>query len=339
MLNDKISSIWSFRFFVFVFILLMLSCGNDKPDLDVDLSNTKTVDANIKRYEKAMFAIPQDSFIQSVAILRKDFPLFLDGDYSDSLALLNLKSFFADVYMKELNTLVQKKYPNLDAQEKDLSLAMRHYYYYFKYPKSFTYYSYISGLDINSPVKVIDSNIVIGLDLYLGKDTKAYKLSGFPRYKSKWLIPEAMIADAMSELARGMMQEKNLSANLLNQMVYEGKRLFFIQSMIPSIADTMLLHYTTSQLNWCEDNEARLWSLMIDNQFLFKSDISIQKKFMDDAPFTSILSTEAPARLGQFLGWRIVSKYMARSGASLQELLDEKNAQKILKISKYKPTR
>lgn len=338
-INKNNISFLPLQYFAIILLLFMASCGNDKPNLEVDLSNIKPVDVNIKRYEKIMFAIPQDSFLAVVPSMKKEFPVFLDGDMSDSLALINLKSFFNDPYLKELNNLVQEKYPILDAQQKELANAMQHYYYYFDYPLSFTYYSYVSGLDINSPVKVIDSNIVIGLDLFLGENTKAYGLSGFPKYKSKWLAAESIVPDAMSELARGMMPEKDLSANLLDQMIYEGKRLFFIQSMIPSISDTLLLHYSKPQLEWCEDKEARLWSLMIDNQFLFKNDITVQKKFMDDAPFTSILSTEAPARLGQFLGWRIVSKYMARSGASLEELLNEKNAQKILKVSKYKPER
>lgn len=337
--NNNNISFLQLHYFTIILLLFMASCGNDEPNLEVDLSNINSVDVNIKRYEKVMFAIPQDSFLTEVRSMKKEFPVFLDGDMGDSLALLNLKSFFNDTYMRELNNLVQEKYPNLDAQKKELAKAMQHYYYYFDYPKSFTYYSYVSGLDINFPVKVIDSNIVIGLDLFLGQGTKAYELSGFPKYKSKWLVRESIVPDAMSELARGMMPENDLAANLLDQMIYEGKRLFFIQSMIPSISDTLLLHYSKSQLEWCQEKEARLWSLMIDNQFLFKNEVTVQKKFMEDAPFTSILSTEAPARLGHFLGWRIISKYMARSGASLKELLYEKDSQKILKVSKFKPER
>ncbi len=326
-------------FFLIIALSILAACNNDSPKLDIDLSNTKIPVVHIKRYAKTMFALKADSFFKAIPKLRKSFPVFLNGDMKDSLALLNLKTFFLDPYMQELNNLVQKKFPNLQPQEQQLALAMQHYYYYFHSPKSFSYYSYVSGLDIGAPIKVIDSNIIIGLDLYLGANTKAYMMSGFPKYKSKWLIKEAMIPDVMHELVSGMIPEKNLSSHLINQMIYEGKRLFFVQAMIPSISDSLLLHYSQSQLQWCYDNEARLWSLMIDNQFLFKNDVQVQKKFMNDAPFTSILSSEAPARLGEFLGWRIVSKYMARNKVSLSALLKEQNAQKILKLSKYKPKR
>ena len=109
--------------------------------------------------------------------------------------------------------------------------------------------------------------------------------------------------------------------------------------MIPDISDTLLMKYSREQLDWCYKKESLLWSLMVENQFLFSSDVQIQKKFMEDGPFTSVLSDAAPARLGHFIGWRIVSKYMANNDVSLSELLLETDNQKILKKSKYKPKR
>jgi uncharacterized protein YjaZ len=241
--------------------------------------------------------------------------------------------------MIELNDMVQSHYSDMSNIESELSTAIQYYHYYFDLPKKFNYYTYISGLDIKNPVKVIDSNIVLGLDLYLGANSKVYSMSGFPKYKSKWLVEQNIVPSIMREIVSGIMPERDLSLKLIDQMIYEGKKLFFIQSMIPEIEDTLLMQYSKSQIQWCYENEARLWSLMVENQFLFETDISVQKKFMDDAPFTSILSTSAPARLGQFLGWRIVSRFMANSDFELESLLAENNAQLILKESKYKPKR
>jgi uncharacterized protein YjaZ len=322
-----------------VMVLLVSSCDPNTLALQVELKNTPIPEVHFKRYEKTLFELPKDSFLAQLPALQHEFPLFLEGNLKDSLAIYHLQSFFTDPYMIELNDLVQQAFPNLSTVESELAKAMQHYSYYYKLPKTFTYYTYVSGLDIQYPVKVVDSNIVIGLDLYMGGETKAYALSGFPKYMSYWLKQESIVPDAMSELARGLMPEKNLSSPLIDQLVYEGKRLFFIQSMMPKISDSLLLHYRKSQMDWCYENEARLWSLLVENQFLFKNDVQMQKQFMDDGPFTSALSTEAPARLGQFIGWRLVSQYMARSGAQLPQLMAEKDAQKILKDSKYKPKR
>ena len=330
-------------YFILLLVLAAMfsiqSCDSDvKSNLNIDVSSVAKPNVNIKRYGKTMFAIPQGVFMDSVMNYAKEFPLFFEGGRSDSLALLSLKSFFADQYMQELNAEVQKKYTELNIVEANLTDAMQHFKYYFPNSNKFNYYSYTSGLDLSFPIKVAGNDIVIGLDLYLGK-TKVYDLSGFPKYKSLWLNEQSIVPDVMSELALGLMPKPNLSAKLIQQFVEQGKRLYFINAMMPNIEDTLLMKYTQEQLEWCYTNEARLWALMIENQFLFKNDKTIQKKFMEDGPFTSILSSAAPARLGHFIGWRIVSYYMANNEVSMQELLDENDGQMILQKSKYKPRR
>jgi len=320
------------------FLFSIVACNNNHKDLNIDLSSIEKPKVDIKRYGKTMFAIPQDKFLDTVMTFANQFPLFFEGGRSDSIALLTLKSFFADNYMQELNTEVQNKFPDLSDIEAQLADAMQHFKFYFPHSADYNYYSYISGLDLAFPIKVADNNMIIGLDLYLGK-TKVYDLSGFPKYKSKWLIKESLAPDAMSELASGIMNAPDLSANLLHQFIEQGKRLYFVNAMIPSISDTLLLRYNKEQYDWCIKNEARLWSLMIENQFLFNNEKSVQKKFMQDGPFTSILSSAAPARLGEFIGWRIISSYMSSNEGSLQELLLEDDDQMILKKSKYKPER
>jgi hypothetical protein len=285
-----------------------------------------------------MFSIPLDSFVSEVPKIAINFPVFFGDGSMDSLFLLNLKDFFADPYMQELNTMTQEKYADISEVENTLSLAMQHYKYHFPMAEEYVFYSYISGLNLQLPVKVMDNNIVIGLDLYLGKND-IYSKSGFPKYKSKWLIKNSIAPDVMSELALGLLPPPDLSAKLLHQFIQQGKRLYFVQAMMPDIADTVLMKYTQKQINWCYKKESLLWSLMVENQFLFSSDVQIQKKFMEDGPFTSVLSSTAPARLGHFIGWRIISKYMANNDVTLAELLMETDDQKILKKSKYKPRR
>ena len=48
---------------------------------------------------------------------------------------------------------------------------------------------------------------------------------------------------------------------------------------------------------------------------------------------------ESPGRIGNWVGWKIVKKYMNKhSNVSLHELMSEKNAQQILSKSGYKPS-
>jgi uncharacterized protein YjaZ len=59
---------------------------------------------------------------------------------------------------------------------------------------------------------------------------------------------------------------------------------------------------------------------------------------MADGPFTAEFSKDAPARLGEWLGWQIVREYYEKNPeVTLQLVMTETDAQKILSNSGYKP--
>ena len=57
---------------------------------------------------------------------------------------------------------------------------------------------------------------------------------------------------------------------------------------------------------------------------------------IDDAPKTNAFRDSSP-RTTDYIGWQIVSRYMKNSGISMQQLLEEADAQKILSQSNYRP--
>jgi hypothetical protein len=173
--------------------------------------------------------------------------------------------------------------------------------------------------------------------MYLGPKTKAYQVSGFPQYRNNWSVPEAIVPDAMNELCAGLLPPISSSANLLEQIVHYGKRLYFVKSMIPDLPDSLLYKYTAEQLNWAENNEGNIWGYLIENQSLFSTDKRIIRKFTDDGPFTDIFNKKSPPRLAYFIGFKMVEQFMIESDYSLPELLSEDNAMKIIKLSHYKP--
>jgi uncharacterized protein YjaZ len=85
------------------------------------------------------------------------------------------------------------------------------------------------------------------------------------------------------------------------------------------------------------ENQSNVWSLLIENSFLFETKKQIINKFMDDAPFTTSFNKKSPPRIGEYFGFRIVEAYMMKNDISIQELFSEKDSQKILQLSKYKP--
>jgi hypothetical protein len=128
------------------------------------------------------------------------------------------------------------------------------------------------------------------------------------------------------------------SKEFLSQMIHRGKELYYLEKMLPSIADTLLLGYTEMELEWCKDNESKIWALFIERKMLFSKDPSIYSKFMVQAPKTAGFPDEAPDRIASYIGWKIVSEYVSKNNqVGLIELLENKNFTQILELSGYKP--
>ena len=95
------------------------------------------------------------------------------------------------------------------------------------------------------------------------------------------------------------------------------------------------------KMNWCVENEANIWAYFVENKLLFSSQHSTKQRFIEDAPFSKFYTNfdaDSPGRVGQWLGFNLVSSYMEdHPEMSLNELITEQNAQKILRKSHYKP--
>ena len=76
----------------------------------------------------------------------------------------------------------------------------------------------------------------------------------------------------------------------------------------------------------------------MDKRDLFKAEPLLLSSYLNDGPFTAEVSQESPGRLGTWVGWRIAESYMENHPeVSLQQLMAEGDAQKILEESRYKP--
>ena len=77
---------------------------------------------------------------------------------------------------------------------------------------------------------------------------------------------------------------------------------------------------------------------MMDKRDLFKSEHMLLVSYLNDGPFTSEISQDAPSRLGTWIGWRIAESYVTQHDSiTLLDLIYESDAQKILENSYYKP--
>jgi uncharacterized protein YjaZ len=65
-----------------------------------------------------------------------------------------------------------------------------------------------------------------------------------------------------------------------------------------------------------------LWKYLVDEKLLFKIDELTTKNLLGDGPFTPGLPEKGPDRLGQFIGLRIIEKFMELTDSSVEKMLN-----------------
>ena len=126
--------------------------------------------------------------------------------------------------------------------------------------------------------------------------------------------------------------------NLLSEMIFKGKLMYALDYILPEEEDSVKMEYSAKQLQWLKNSEASIWAYFIDKNLFYSTKASENVKYINPAPFTAGMPKESPGRVGAWLGFRIVSSYMEKnSSVNLPQLMKEKNAQKILNESHYKP--
>ena len=218
--------------------------------------------------------------------------------------------------------------------------AFRNLKYYFPPDTLPTVYSNISGLYYEAPIEYFGNDMIISLDLFLGRDFEPYRAIGLPQYTVRRMAPEYIVPESMKQVGMSHLPADLAPRTLLDHMILHGKVLFFLDAVLPSYNDTLKTGYTLAQEAWCKDNEASFWSLLLEDELLFSTDPFVVNKFILDGPFTSGLPKESPAMLGRWTGWQIVRKYMAtHPDTGLGGLFAIEDSQRILSESRYKPSR
>lgn len=332
------------KYFIFLPLLILLltqACKNKNPEVtmpaqtDVKIPERKIT---IKRYEKALFGLDTRHLRQGMASLYPDYSFFLGTQWQDTMNLLRIYNFLNDPNIRELYDLTVKKYPDISFLEKDLTTAFgiyRQAYPSKPLPQVFTY---VSGLDIDNPVYSYDTAMAIGLDVFLGSDVVAYQKAGLPKYKTLRFTADYLLPQCMLAVSDNLVRVDEKQNTLLDQMIQAGKALYFLDVTLPEVKDEFKIGYSSAQLEWSRNHESEIWAFIIEHQLLFSSNPQGVTKMMTDSPFTSGFAPESPGRLGAYMGWQIVREYMKESdGVTLKQLMEDTDAQKILKVSGYKP--
>jgi hypothetical protein len=320
-------------------------CKKNKTTEMVPVTVPEQKKETIVRFEQALFRLPSENFDSWVQELRKAHPGFFDlftsqmiriGTIEDSLFYSELNRFVTDTMIQNVKKLVDVEFSDFDKIEKDITISLENYKKYFPDRKVPEVYTCISGF--NQSIVVTQDFIGASLDKYLGPDCPYYEMMGYPNYIRQKLVRQKLPSDLMFALAVTEFPKSDKESNLLSFMIYEGKLLYFIETMLPKTPDSLKIGYSAKQLAWCKKNELQMWTNLIENKRLYSTGRMDIKRLIDDSPYTNGFPLESPGRTGIWIGWQIVREYMKKHPeVTLPQLMALDDSQKILNDSKYFP--
>ena len=192
---------------------------------------------------------------------------------------------------------------------------------------------HISGLQQN--IIIADSLLSCSVDKYLGADHPLYE-TYFYDYQRKSMIPERVAKDCLAAWIKTEYQDKGKDNVLLDRMIYEGKIIYILTQTGKGYTFQNITSLTDEEYKWCMEYESSIWTTIIERKHLYTPDITATSKYFLPSP-SLFISENAPGNLGNFIGYRIVERYVKKTKSTLEELMNNHDAQNILQKSKYKP--
>ncbi len=325
--NLRMNSIRFLKFTIVFYILFSCSHENKVEKEIVKIP----VDIKIERFDQSFAKLTRENLPD----LKENYPFLFSNKYADSVWVNKSK----DTIQLEINDEIKKTFKDLSEEEEQLNLLFQHIKYYFPEIKEPRVITITSDVDYQNKIVISKGLLIIALDTYLGSDHHFYE--GIQKYLKQNFERNQIVSDVASMYAKnkvGPIRDRTFLGN----MISFGKELYLKNLFLPKISNSIKMGYSEEQYAWVEANEEEIWRYFVDKQLLYSTDSELMPRFLYPAPFSKFyleeIDNESPDRVGQFIGWEIVTSYMENNNVSLQQLLLE-DAETIFNRSKYKPKR
>lgn len=300
----------------------------------------------IVRFDSALLGVRTDKVAEDVRALYADYPEFMTAFVEQTLGVAAedtdylaqaLPLFVHDTLygFEKTNRFVQHTFSDMRSIQHELDYAFTRIHYLFPELYIPTIYTFVSGFN-GSVLFLDDGNMAVGLDMYLGSDYPYYNQVVY-NYQKQTMRKECIAGDVVSGYLFATFPYEGAKSRLIDNMLYRGK-LMYVCSTLLDEPDYEVMGYSKEQWAWCEKHERQVWNRIMDKRDLFKTEQLLLTSYLNDAPFTSEISQEAPPRIGTWIGLRIAESYMQHHPeVSLQQLIANHDAEQILRDSYYKP--
>lgn len=307
--------------------------------------------------EECRDSVGLPSGVRELTVNRIEIPLFSAKSPGETLVVLRANPSFAQFFLNadqyphdsilakrifkltsdpSIDTLYEETlaaFPDLDWLAADLGEAMVKLQFIFPEMKTPRIETGITGLFTD--LYISDSVVIIGLDYFIGP-TATYKPLDIPGYILT-RYTRHHLTSTITKFLIGASIESSRSETMLSEMIDFGKTFYIQSRVLPCTPDSILMGYSSREMQLVKENEAIIWANFVENQLLYETNHFMKRKFLAERPNVHEISAECPGRIGTWVGWQIVEGYMKNNTVSFQELFEERDYEKIFRLSGYKP--
>ncbi len=320
--------------FTMIVGLFLVSCGKDAcRDSAPEIT---PVDIKLERLENELFESDSQEDVVTFINRHPSFSdLFLDlKDYPNSSILADkIFKLTQDPFIDTLYSEAKAAYNDFDDIETTVGDAigrMKTLFPEMPVPKVQTA---VTGL--YRDLYISDTLVIVGLDFFIGENA-TYKPLDIPEYILSKYNRENLPVTIIKFLSGGYVS-KGKKETLLSEMIDFGKTYYLLSRLMPCTPDSLIISYTPEEMKTIGKNQAIIWANFVENEVLYETSHITKRKFLGERPNVYEISRDCPGRIGAWVGWQIVESYMDNNSISIQELISERDNDKIFRLSGYKP--
>ena len=322
------------------FSVLFSGCKVENSEC-VTIPDTENIELQVEMEQLEEKLVSINSKEELVSLL-SDYPVIRDQFFrrpeypNDSVFINTLFSKFSSPHMDTLLMETKSTFGDGSFLQTEFHQAftnLRYYYPDFTPPKIQTV---ISGLD--NDLYVSDTLIIVSLDFYLGP-TARYRPQMYDyilrQYVKENIVPSCLLLFGISDPYNAT---NATDKTVVADMIAYGKSYYYAKHMLPCLPDSILMNYTGKEIEEAKKFENLIWYRIIEDKILFSTNHIDKQHFLGERPKTIEVGEDCPGRIGQWVGWQIVNKYMNDNpSVTLPQLMQMSDAQLLFKESKYKP--
>lgn len=331
--------------FIF-FLFILFSACNSKPEFPKPNISNITLNEPFLSLENRFFIT--DSLVLSDSLINfaKKQPEVADLYFNQLLSFGNTQNnkFVESAVLLFNNPEIKKLRDTINLynnQFKNELIVLQNGLKYFKhyFPQKTTPKVFTAITEFGPSAFTLDTLIAgISLDMYLGPEFVYYPSVGYYQYQIRNFKPAFLPANTLKAIYQAHFPNNNKISSFINEAVYNGKLLYLLDVTLPQTNDYIKIGYLPEHIEWCKNNEGRIWGFFIENELLYSTQSKQYGKYVNEGPTSSGMPAESPGNIGSWVGWQIVRAFMQQHpGFSLQKLMEIEDGQYILSKSKYKP--